>query len=354
MESNNSLLSIIVAGIEQLQTTMVTINIFLKQRQLDGAVPGRGEPKYWVYNVWPLLETLCTTEVDMYKSMREVSGRRALQSHCKRFLEVDLEPQANKVNLGDVYSTRAEAELKRQMRRVVLMHRHLVAQLEGAYAGTVRSLKFQSHVQSIKAVLDELRWLFGVFVCYSHKDARVVKRVIRVVKKQLEGTGIDIWRDREDRRRAFSCIPPGRDYRNELMEHIEERDAALVFQSEGFRQSKFIADHEYPKLEKRHRTGQMLVIPVVVSEDGLMRDWVEQRRLQRVPSEGELESVLIVKKPRKTRPRSDREFKELCITQVAQPIAAYYGRDIVPAIGKRNGFARSLAPGVRSGNRERA
>ncbi len=96
-----------------------------------------------------------------------------------------------------------------------------------------------------------------VFVSYSHKDAKWLER-LRVHLTPLEREGIvDLWDDTK--------IKAGMQRGEELQIAIDSSTVAVVLISADFLASKFIVEHELPKLLQRAKSGGTTILPLIVS-----------------------------------------------------------------------------------------
>lgn len=77
-----------------------------------------------------------------------------------------------------------------------------------------------------------------VFVSYSHRDAKWLRR-LQVHLKPLEQEDIiDLWADTK--------IPPGAVWQDKIQEALDTANVALVLVSADFLASDFIKKHELP------------------------------------------------------------------------------------------------------------
>jgi hypothetical protein len=102
------------------------------------------------------------------------------------------------------------------------------------------------------------------FICYSHADEKWLKRV-RVHLRPLE------------RRRVFklfddSQIEPGKRWKDEIKAALDRARVAILLVSADFLASEFIAENELPPLLKKAKNGGAIILPVIVSHCGFLKE----------------------------------------------------------------------------------
>ena len=115
-----------------------------------------------------------------------------------------------------------------------------------------------------------------VFVCYSHKDEAVLKR-LRTHLAMLRRDGrIDEWFDRE--------ILAGGEIDAEIAERLESSELFLLLVSPDFLASDYCVEREMERALERHRSGDARVVPIIVEPC----DWTSTplRDLKALPQNG--------------------------------------------------------------------
>ncbi len=96
-----------------------------------------------------------------------------------------------------------------------------------------------------------------IFISYSHKDVRWLKR-LQVHLRPLEREGvIDLWDDTK--------IAAGINWREAIETAIESSTAAVVLVSADFLASEFISEYELPTLLERAQAGGTIILPLIVA-----------------------------------------------------------------------------------------
>jgi hypothetical protein len=114
-----------------------------------------------------------------------------------------------------------------------------------------------------------------LFLSYSHKDEALRDELLNhlaVLKRQHV---ISTWHDRE--------IGAGREWANEIDEHLDSADIILLLISSDFLASDYCHDIELKRAMERHDAGEARVIPVILRRV----DWTGELfdRLQALPKD---------------------------------------------------------------------
>jgi hypothetical protein len=96
----------------------------------------------------------------------------------------------------------------------------------------------------------------GLFFSYSHKD-ETLRDELQTHLTALERQGIlEMWHDRG--------IGAGKEFDNEISQHLEEADIILLLVSPDFIASDYIKDIELERAMERHHNNEARVIPVIL------------------------------------------------------------------------------------------
>ncbi len=143
-----------------------------------------------------------------------------------------------------------------------------------------------------------------VFICYSHKDSKLLQR-LHVHLKPLEKRGhIDWWDD--------TRIRPGAKWRDEIKRAIERTRVAVMLISADFLASEFIIDNELPPLLQAAASEGVMILPVIISPS----------RFEKTEGIHQFQAINPPSKPLKA---LDTNKREEIFVQVADAIdAAFY------------------------------
>ena len=97
----------------------------------------------------------------------------------------------------------------------------------------------------------------GIFISYSHSDARWVKRLREHLKPLERMAEIDLWDD--------SRIRPGEKWREAISGAIENSRIAILLVSASYLASDFVASDEIPKLLEESKKKGLVIFQLIVS-----------------------------------------------------------------------------------------
>ena len=116
----------------------------------------------------------------------------------------------------------------------------------------------------------------SVFISYSHKDERLRERLEAHLSALKRDGVIRTWTDRQ--------ISPGSEWQSQIREELEQADIVILLVSPAFLASNYAADTELRRALERHRSGESVVVPVILRPC----DWAESpiAGLQALPTDG--------------------------------------------------------------------
>lgn len=97
----------------------------------------------------------------------------------------------------------------------------------------------------------------GVFISYSHKDAKWLERIRTMLTPLVRAQEISVWDDTK--------IKPGTKWKQEIEKAIDRAQVALLLVSPNFLASSFIADKELPPILNASRDKGLIVVWALVS-----------------------------------------------------------------------------------------
>lgn len=106
-------------------------------------------------------------------------------------------------------------------------------------------------------VTSDIKARSGVFISYSHKDARWLERIRIMLTPLVRTQEIFVWDDTK--------IKPGTKWKQEIANAIDGAQVALLLVSPNFLASGFVADKELPPILNASREKGLVVIWALVS-----------------------------------------------------------------------------------------
>ncbi len=146
---------------------------------------------------------------------------------------------------------------------------------------------------------------FEIFLCYSHKDERLLDRLKTHLSLLQRDKIISIWHDRR--------IGAGTEWAGAIDEHLNSARMILLLVSADFLASDYCHDVEMERALERHEAGEARVIPIILRPV----DWTGAKfgKLQGFPKDA---------KPVTTWKRTDDAFLDIAkgIRRVAEELTA--------------------------------
>jgi hypothetical protein len=98
----------------------------------------------------------------------------------------------------------------------------------------------------------------GIFISYSHEDARMVKR-LRVLSylNDLESDGCEVWSDQD--------LTTGDDWRDVLLDRLRKSRILVPLVTQDYLRSKFCREIELGQFLRRRLTEGLVVFPIILS-----------------------------------------------------------------------------------------
>jgi len=115
-----------------------------------------------------------------------------------------------------------------------------------------------------------------VFCAYSHKDEPLRDELETHLSALKRSAAISVWHDRR--------ISPGKEWDDEIDEHLNQADLILLLVSADFIASDYCYDKEVTRAMERHQLREARVIPVILRDC----DWgfTKFSKLQALPKDG--------------------------------------------------------------------
>jgi small GTP-binding protein len=95
-----------------------------------------------------------------------------------------------------------------------------------------------------------------IFISYSHQDETFKDELVTMLKALQRRGIVDTWEDR--------LIEGGDEWNKSIQEAMDDCDLALLLVSSDYLASRFIQEHEQPKLLRRREEMKVRVVPVIV------------------------------------------------------------------------------------------
>src|SRR5215831_21074494 len=140
-----------------------------------------------------------------------------------------------------------------------------------------------------------------VFISYSHKDEKWLRRLEIHLRPLVRDSGIETWDDKK--------IHPGSKWREEIKNAIESAKVAVLLVSADFLASDFIATDELPSLLNAAQEDGATILPVIVSPS----------RFRHTQSLSQFQTV---NNPSKPLTSMDKHKREEVFVQVSEHVAA--------------------------------
>lgn len=171
---------------------------------------------------------------------------------------------------------------KAVFRALARTHWHLLGNLIKTRDAIYAEVK--EPIESLTRALEDVGWLFVIFVCYARENAVHLNDLIRLSQRHLKEDHVVLWWDNKtfekDRAQYWwqRRIIGASDWDRELMDHLAEVDLGVVLVSKPFFSSKYIGNHELPKMVKRQKKEGMRIFPIILDNykyDRKKYDWLD-------------------------------------------------------------------------------
>jgi hypothetical protein len=141
-----------------------------------------------------------------------------------------------------------------------------------------------------------------VFICYSHHDARYLKRLQVHLRPLERESTIEVWDD--------TRISPGTDWQDAIADALYSAKVAILLVSADFVASDFIANNELPPLLEGASNGGTTVLCVILSHS----------RFQRMPELSRFQAVNSPNRPLSALPLAEKEAVWLRVTEAVEAV----------------------------------
>lgn len=115
-----------------------------------------------------------------------------------------------------------------------------------------------------------------VFISYSHKDAKHLKRLQAHLADYERNKLVEIWDDTK--------ITPGATWRDEIEEAMDSAKVAVLLVSADFLASEFVAESELPRLLTAAKKEGTIILPIILSPCGFEYTKLSQFQAVNSPS----------------------------------------------------------------------
>jgi hypothetical protein len=162
------------------------------------------------------------------------------------------------------------------------IHGNFIAQVRAAFPAYERHILYDD--EAARLTFDDPQLAFylkatiggnrnRVFVSYSHRDERWLRRMlVHLTPLQNEGV-IDVWSD--------TRLRPGDDWMTEIGQALESASVAVLLVSADFLASQFVVENELPPLLRAAETNGTTILPVIVGPSSF-QETPSLRRFQAV------------------------------------------------------------------------
>jgi hypothetical protein len=234
---------------------------------------------YWrSVNAWDPMEEIYSAELRMLGTLiNSVSSRKGvlterslgIYSHILR--EADSNAQAAKAALPEELldprksPTREQQEFteRTRLRYLASTHWDLVDHLTKITDDIVAELS--QHAGEMRAALEQLSWLFTMFVSYAGEDRSILDELREAIEAELTKHHIRFWWDEPGIRTADQ-------WKARIEKELDRLDVGLMLVSKSFQSSDFIKTVELPWLLKRRSAAGIRLFSIVLDEQDIEND----------------------------------------------------------------------------------
>jgi internalin A len=115
----------------------------------------------------------------------------------------------------------------------------------------------------------------GLFVCYAHKNERLVKEILPSLRILTGRAYIRAWRDTD--------LIPGEDWDDTIKQRLLQSQVVLYMVSRDFLGSTYIREQERPLARQLESEGKAIIIPIMLLDCTFDDETEEERRFEMLP-----------------------------------------------------------------------
>ncbi|MDF0674182.1 MAG: TIR domain-containing protein [Nitrospira sp.] len=254
------------------------------------------EPKrfrWWTESAaWETVNTLLREDLAILTRLRDLAARKRPISkptleRCRALIgdvgrsAFDLAERFPSIMMRQsLPASQSLAHDKAVLRALTRTHWDLVDNLSKMPDAVYAEVK--DHIESLTRSLEDVGWLFVIFICYARKDAAFLNDLFRLSQPRLKDDHVVLWWDDkpfEKKRSRYwwqRKIIGASEWHKELMNHIDDVDLGIVLVSKPFFASTYIKNNELPRMVKKRKKEGMRIFPIILEGCNWKKeDWLK-------------------------------------------------------------------------------